>query len=724
MSGVIRRGKAIRADLALWDGKNNTATRTDATGGTITGLPIGDRVDVLQLFGNGTDRTYSTLKAAVNHIGSSIACLSLSPGTWTISTSLTIPSNVSLFVPSGCTISVNAGITLTVNGPTLNDAPAFTSGAGTVVFAGGVLGPYISAAETAVGVTPTNYAYDELDPRRYASSSDWTSVFNQIDTLAESYPSWYRGDRAQHPTLSNYIAGFQAYNDVGKTGTVGYRTTAIGVLALSRNDESVTAGGSSTAIGYAALENAVESSGNTAVGGFSLNSCTGVNSSHNNGFGYRSWPSLVDGTQNNGFGFQVGDALVTGNNNHVFGENTLSHLVVGYGNHSFGYQANYTKISGDFSHAIGYQALFSENAAVITAITKAAAAVVTISTVSTVNPFSAGQSVVFEGCGGMTEINGQIGLVSSVSGSSGAWTITVAINSSGFSTYTSGGHISPIGNTAMGYRAGFNVLMRGNNTIIGYDACQVGEPGYGNTVVGFQAGNTINTNAGGDRGDLNSVFGYWAGLALTSGASNAIFGQRAAVNQTTGSENIAIGPNSGYGITSASRNVSVGSATAINLNGANNTSVGYNAGSVGSAQTYTNVTSLGANSVPNGSNQVNLGDGGVATIRAQVTTITAYSDKRLKKEIRKLADMLPNGAVEDLPIAVFQWIAQGKPPGDHMGVIAQELAEWEDKWDLQWMGLVKRHEHDMWEADPHKLLFPLIIAYQGLSSRVAALEQR
>lgn len=75
----------------------------------------------------------------------------------------------------------------------------------------------------------------------------------------------------------------------------------------------------------------------------------------------------------------------------------------------------------------------------ITAITKAASAVVTVSTGGTLNPFSIGQVLQFSGVAGMVEINGLLGTVTAVGGSTGAWTATVNINSSGFTVYTSGG---------------------------------------------------------------------------------------------------------------------------------------------------------------------------------------------------------------------------------------------------------------------------------------------
>lgn len=78
----------------------------------------------------------------------------------------------------------------------------------------------------------------------------------------------------------------------------------------------------------------------------------------------------------------------------------------------------------------------------ISAITQAATAVITLDDTTSVNPFTAGDQVYITGVGGMTQINGQGVVVSSVGGSSGAWTLTVPINSSGFGAYTSGGEVT------------------------------------------------------------------------------------------------------------------------------------------------------------------------------------------------------------------------------------------------------------------------------------------
>lgn len=70
----------------------------------------------------------------------------------------------------------------------------------------------------------------------------------------------------------------------------------------------------------------------------------------------------------------------------------------------------------------------------ITAITAAASSVVTVGS----HTFVVNESVYFSGVVGMTQINGLRGLITAV----GATTITVAINSSGFTAYSSGGTVN------------------------------------------------------------------------------------------------------------------------------------------------------------------------------------------------------------------------------------------------------------------------------------------
>jgi len=130
--GSIVRGKILRDDVALWDGKNATSTRVDATSGTITGLQLNDFVDLLQVFGSGTAKTIGTIDSALSFIGSASCCLMFAPGTWVIDSSITIPATMSAHVAAGCVFAVSSGKVLTFSGPVYVENPTWFSGDGSV----------------------------------------------------------------------------------------------------------------------------------------------------------------------------------------------------------------------------------------------------------------------------------------------------------------------------------------------------------------------------------------------------------------------------------------------------------------------------------------------------------------------------------------------------------------------------------------------------------------
>ena len=131
--GAVQRGLIQRGDQANWDGKTATASRVDATGGTITGLAIGNAVDVLQVYGAAANRTRGSIAAAVQKIGSTVVTLVFAPGTWTIDDDLTIPSNFTCHIPAGCLLEVATGKTLTINGHVQAGLYQVFSGAGTAI---------------------------------------------------------------------------------------------------------------------------------------------------------------------------------------------------------------------------------------------------------------------------------------------------------------------------------------------------------------------------------------------------------------------------------------------------------------------------------------------------------------------------------------------------------------------------------------------------------------
>lgn len=79
----------------------------------------------------------------------------------------------------------------------------------------------------------------------------------------------------------------------------------------------------------------------------------------------------------------------------------------------------------------------AQTALTLTAVTVAAAAVVTSSSASASNPFQVGAYLTFT-VAGMTQLNGAQGIITAVGGTSGAWTATLNLATTGFAAFTSG----------------------------------------------------------------------------------------------------------------------------------------------------------------------------------------------------------------------------------------------------------------------------------------------
>lgn len=109
----------------------------------------------------------------------------------------------------------------------------------------------------------------------------------------------------------------------------------------------------------------------------------------------------------------------------------------------------------------------------ITGITQAAQAVVTVSTGGGSNPFAVGNTITFASVVGMTQINNLVSTVAAIGGSSGAWTITVNINSTAFTAWASGGTASSFGVGNQLITVPFGSLTAGQ-VITLEDPCQYG----------------------------------------------------------------------------------------------------------------------------------------------------------------------------------------------------------------------------------------------------------
>jgi hypothetical protein len=131
---TVIKGKALRQDFKHYDGINPNGSRKDSTGGFFQGLAVGDEVDLLMVYGSGNERNNQTIQNAVTAIGSRKATLKFAPGTWTISSNVTVPGNLTASIPAGVTFDIASGITLTFSGPVRADSENIKTGSGTLTY--------------------------------------------------------------------------------------------------------------------------------------------------------------------------------------------------------------------------------------------------------------------------------------------------------------------------------------------------------------------------------------------------------------------------------------------------------------------------------------------------------------------------------------------------------------------------------------------------------------
>jgi hypothetical protein len=273
-----------------------------------------------------------------------------------------------------------------------------------------------------------------------------------------------------------------------------------------------------------------------------------------------------------------------------------------------------------------------------------------------------------------------------ISNGGGGIAANTSIGSSALASNTSGYY-----NTATGYTALYSNTSGYYNTATGYTALYSSTTGYNNTANGFQAlyYNTTGAN--------NTANGVAALQNNTTGSSNTASGFQALYSNTTGANNTASGYNAGYGV-----------GTYSNTTGSNNTFIGNE--SVGASATASNV--------------VTLGNGSIATLRCQVTSITSLSDKRDKKDIENLSAGLD--FVGKLRPVSFVWNTRDKAKVNipDAGFIAQELLDVQETTGITIPNLVSQENPEKLEAAYGTLIPVLVQAIKELKAKVELLEEK
>ena len=301
-----------------------------------------------------------------------------------------------------------------------------------------------------------------------------------------------------------------------------------------------------------------------------------------------------------------------------------------------------------------------------------------------------------------------------------------------------------VGNTAVGKFAGKALTVSGYNTILGFEALVAEVQGSHNVAIGYHSLNSQNkgsavvtgnvgvgveTGYHNDDGVYNVWVGYKAGTGVdgNSNSNNTGIGFESLKAVTTGSSNTVIGKQAGDAITTGNFNTVIGANSDISAVGGTDQIV------IGEGVTGT------------GNNEIALGNTSISAIKAQVTSITAYSsDERTKKDIADY-DLKGVDFIKELQLKTYlyknpadfpdeirdsKWDEDGverleDPTETQVGLIAQEVEEALAKHGIgNAETYAPTQESGIKTLTYGNLIFPLIKAVQELSARVEELESK
>lgn len=401
--------------------------------------------------------------------------------------------------------------------------------------------------------------------------------------------------------LRNTALGYESlYSNVG-----GSDVTAIGYQALRSNTAS-----ENTALGAGALYSGAARTGNTAVGYnamyYASNSTTAAAANNTAIGGYAMYGSSASNanSDNTAVGAYALLSVTTGSYNTAAGAYALRNLTVASNNTAAGYYAASSLRRGSYNTAIGYEAMRYIYSG-------------TVGTTNGSNNTAVGYWA-FRGnsAGAATNTannNVAVGYQSFVEATTATQSVAVG-RYAGYANTT--GTIVAIGEGAIGegtLNAKSGIGVGGGAA---YNQRATAGPGIG---VGYAA--LYSSSGTSAANDNNIAIGYAALYSANASGGNVAIGYSALYQNSTGNNNTAVGYGAGY----------LGSS---NITGSTNTYIGFQAS--GNNVGHSNGMALGENAILTASNRVVLGNSSIASIYAQVTSITAISDGRRKKDVEDL----------------------------------------------------------------------------------------
>ena len=426
---------------------------------------------------------------------------------------------------------------------------------------------------------------------------------------------------------SNVLVG----RDAGKEFTSNFGNIAIGNnamdsanggenynVAIGYNALSTETSGADycVAIGYEALGSQNDNVKNTAIGGLAGDAITSgdantfvgytagsavTSGNHNTALGHQAYAAGTGG-QNTIIGSLAGDAAMTSSNNVCVGYAAGSALSSGPGNVLIGHSAGVAMTSGDYNIAIGFQAA--------DAMTGESNYNIAIGPNALGAEASGADSCIAIGRNALNVQN---------DGSA----INMAIGENAGDAITSGTK-----NVLIGHESGSAITTADNNTALGYNALKLAT-GNANTAIGRNAIDAACT------GGFNVAVGDGAmgdSAASTSGNVSIGVNSLATLNHNDGDYNIAVGMDAGrYHETTASATPGSATPDGNNSQGYNSIFIGYDtrSSSVGGV----NEIVIGHTAVSNGDNTITLGNDDTGAIHCADGSISALSDRRIKRDI-------------------------------------------------------------------------------------------
>jgi hypothetical protein len=368
---------------------------------------------------------------------------------------------------------------------------------------------------------------------------------------------------AQSATSSGNVA----VGDLALTTiTTGTDSTAVGYQALNQ-----ATGSPNSAMGYDALEWASTGTNNTAIGNGAMQ-------------GSSASPMTGSSATNVGGNTAIGDSALyslqgTATDNTAIGFDALRKNTTGLWNTGVGFTALYSNTTGGSNTAVGWGALFSATGGDNTAVGENTGEYITSggdNIAIGVNAMEGTSANPITASGGD---NIAIG-VNALTSITGGATSNVAI---GYNALNQSTVSSTAPNTAMGYEALQWSTTSTNNTAIGNLAMQGTSAA---PMTGASANNIGGNVAVGDSAlkvaqgtnHANTAIGYAALENTTTGGDNTAVGSGALYDNTVGNFNVAVGYNALYSNAGNSGSTAVGFGTLGQATGAPNTTLGYETG--------------------------------------------------------------------------------------------------------------------------------------------------